>query len=120
MSLKQLSVLVFVGLAMLPVGADEDFISHYEYGEMLYSQPRGVSCIACHGETGKGRVITEFRDIHGKEQISGPDIRSKTLEEMYNALNSYHDIMPRYYLTDEEIRAIYDFLQEKTRKMGGN
>jgi hypothetical protein len=29
-------------LVLLPLllGANEDFISHYEYGEMLYSNPR--------------------------------------------------------------------------------
>jgi mono/diheme cytochrome c family protein len=98
---------------------DEDFISHYEYGEMLYTNPRGVSCVECHGEAGEGKVIAEFRDIHSKEQIKGPDIRNKTLEEMIRALNSYNDIMPRYYLTDEEIKAIYDFLKEKSKRTEG-
>jgi hypothetical protein len=32
---------------------------------------------------------------------------------MINSVNSYHKIMPRYYLTDEEVKAIYDYLQEK-------
>jgi len=98
------------------VSADEDFISHDEYGQMLYKFPRGVSCTECHGETGKGKVIAEFEDIHGKAQIVGPNIQSKTLDEMIQALNSYHEIMPRYYLTNEEIKAIYDFLKEKTKK----
>jgi len=93
--------------------ANEDFISHYEYGEMLYSQPRGVSCVECHGESGEGRVIVEFRDIHGKKVLRGPDIRKESLAAMVNSVNSYHKIMPRYYLTDEEIKAIYDYLQEK-------
>lgn len=96
--------------------AEEDFISHYEYGQMLYKFPRGVSCVECHGEAGEGKVIVEFRDIHGKKKISGSDIRQKSLPEMIKALNSYHEIMPRYYLTDEEIKAIYDFLQERNKK----
>jgi mono/diheme cytochrome c family protein len=93
--------------------ANEDFISHYEYGEMLYDQPRGVSCAECHGESGEGRIIVEFRDIHGKKILRGPDIRKETLTSMINSVNSYHKIMPRYYLTDEEVKAIYDYLQEK-------
>ena len=99
------------------VSADEDFISHYEYGQMLYTNPRGVSCVECHGEAGEGKVIAEFRDIHSTEQIIGPDIRNNTLDEMVQALNAYHDIMPRYYLTDEEIKAIHDFLKEKFKRM---
>lgn len=97
--------------------ANEDFISHYEYGEMLYKYPRGVSCVECHSEDGSGKLIAEFRDIHGKEQIIGADIRQVSLEKMIKALNSYHKIMPRYYLTDDEIKAIYDFLQEKTKRV---
>jgi mono/diheme cytochrome c family protein len=96
--------------------ADEDFISHYEYGEMLYNTPRGVSCSQCHGKRGEGTTIVEFRDIHGKQQIKGSDIRRETLHAMINSVNSYHKIMPRYYLTDEEVKAIYDYLQEKNRE----
>ena len=108
MGMKQL--LLFLPFLLL---ANEDFISHYEYGEMLYSQPRGVSCVECHGESGEGRVIVEFRDIHGKKVLRGPDIRKESFASMINSVNSYHKIMPRYYLTDEEVKAIYDYLQEK-------
>jgi len=95
------------------LSANEDFISHYEYGEMLYQQPRGVSCAECHGESGEGKIIVEFRDIHGKKILRGPDIRKETLASMINSVNSYHKIMPRYYLTNEEVKAIFDYLQDK-------
>ncbi|MDM5271718.1 cytochrome c [Sulfurovum sp. zt1-1] len=116
--LKRLILLLMISLFSTSfVNADDDFISHYEYGQMLYSYPRGVSCVECHGESGEGKVIAEFRDIHSKQQIIGPDIRQITLEKMIQALNDYHDIMPRYYLTDEEIKTIHDFLQEKYKRM---
>jgi mono/diheme cytochrome c family protein len=102
-------------LFILPLllGADEDFISHYEYGQMLYNNPRGVSCAQCHGKSGEGSTIVEFRDIHGKQALKGPDIRMMSLSQMINSVNTYHPVMPRYYLTDEEVKAIYDYLQEK-------
>ena len=102
-------------LLLLPLllSANEDFISHYEYGEMLYSNPRGVSCAQCHGQSGEGRVIVEYKDKEGKKAIRGTDIRKETLSQMIQSLNSYHKIMPRYYLTDEEVKAIYDYLQKK-------
>ena len=102
-------------LFVLPLllGANEDFISHYEYGEMLYNNPRGVSCSECHGKDGAGITIVEFRDIHGKQAIKGSDIRKESLQAMIKSVNSYHEIMPRYYLTDEEVKAIYDYLQKK-------
>jgi mono/diheme cytochrome c family protein len=93
--------------------AEEDFISHYEYGQMLYNNPRGVSCAQCHGKKGEGKVIVKFHDTHGKQALKGPDIRLKTLDQMIASINEYHPVMPRYYLTDEEVKAIYDYLQEK-------
>jgi cytochrome c553 len=116
-SLGELTYIMIIKrlLLLLPLllGADEDFISHYEYGEMLYNNPRGVSCSQCHGEEGAGTTIVEFRDIHGKQAIKGPDIRMESLQTMIKSVNSYHEIMPRYYLTDEEVKAIYDYLQKK-------
>ena len=102
-------------LFVLPLllGANEDFISHYEYGEMLYNNPRGVSCSQCHGKDGAGTIIIEFRDTQGKQAIKGSDIRKKGLQTMIKSVSNYHEIMPRYYLTDEEVKAIYDYLQKK-------
>lgn len=100
-------------LLPLLLWGQEDFISHYEYGEMLYANPRGVSCSQCHGKSGEGQIIVEFRDIHGKQALKGSDIRKDSLDDMIKSVNNYHKIMPRYYLTDEEVKAIYDYLQKK-------
>ena len=107
-------LLVFVPLLL---GASEDFISHYEYGQMLYSNPRGVSCAQCHGENGEGCVIVSFKDVDGKKKvIKGLDIRQKSLSTMIKSADVYHEVMPRYYLTNEEIKAIYDYLQKKNQE----
>ncbi len=98
------------------VAAQEDFISHYEYGEMLYHNPRGVSCAKCHGEDGKGKVIARYRDDKGEHALKGPDISDVDYVTLIEALNRSHSVMPRYYLTDEEIRTIYDFLKAKNKK----
>ena len=93
----------------------EDFISDYEYGEMLYANPRGVSCSQCHGKIGEGQIIVEYRDVDGKHILKGSDIRKDSLSSMIKAVNSYHKIMPRYYLTNEEVKAIYDYLKIKNK-----
>ncbi|HFS85453.1 MAG TPA: c-type cytochrome [Epsilonproteobacteria bacterium] len=93
--------------------SDETFISHYEYGEMLYQYPRGVSCVSCHGASGEGKEIARYKEEGEERKISGPDIRSVSLPLMAKAVNSDHEIMPRYYLTKEEIKAIFDYLQQK-------
>ncbi len=109
--ISEMKRLIF--LLPLLLSASEDFISHYEYGEMLYNNPRGVSCAQCHGKQGEGKVIVKY--LEGKEEkvIQGSDIRRKPLPQMVHTLNSFHEIMPRYYLTDEEVKAIYDYIQEK-------
>lgn len=107
--------LLWVFLPLMLWGG-EDFISDYEYGEMLYQNPRGVSCSECHGKSGEGQIIVEYRDIHGKEVLKGSDIRHKSLADMIKSVNSYHKIMPRYYLTNEEVRAIYDYLKIKNQQ----
>ena len=104
-------LLVFLPLLL---GASEDFISHDEYGQMLYNNPRGVSCSQCHGDTGEGCIIVSYKDVDGKKNvIKGLDIRQESLTSMINSVNTYHKIMPRYYLTNEEVKAIYDYLQKK-------
>jgi len=102
-------------LLLLPLflSANEDFISHYEYGQMLYNNPRGVSCSQCHGKNGEGEVIVKYHDEESEKIIKGSDIRKKSLLQMDNSLNNDHLIMPRYYLTDEEVKAIFDYLQKK-------
>ncbi len=84
---------------------------------MLYSNPRGVSCSQCHGDNGEGCVIVSYKDVDGKKKvIKGLDIRQKSLTEMIKSTDVYHEVMPRYYLTNEEIKAIYDYLQKKNQE----
>ncbi|HFS82775.1 MAG TPA: cytochrome c, partial [Epsilonproteobacteria bacterium] len=88
--------------------AGEDFISDFEYREMLYRNPRGVSCAACHGEHGEGKDIVSYRDDDNQTiTIRGVDIGHKTLAEIEAVVARNHPVMPKYYLTHEEIEAIY-------------
>ena len=109
-------------LILLPflLHGGEDFISHYEYGQMLYDNPRGVSCSQCHGTSGEGTMIVEYKDENGKKALTGSDIRRDNLETMIRSVNTYHQVMPRYYLTNEEVKAIYDYLQIKNREYLAN
>ena len=106
--------LLWVFLPLILWGG-EDFISDYEYGEMLYANPRGVSCSQCHGKIGEGKTIVAYKDENGKQLLRGSDIRKDSLSTMIKAVNSYHQIMPRYYLTNEEVKAIYDYLKIKNK-----
>jgi len=95
----------------------EDFISEFEYGQMLYQNPRGVSCVPCHGDRGEGQEIAKYMNQDGKKVVlRGPDIRGKSLKEIADAVGRGPGVMPRYFLTKEEIRAIYTYIQEVEKR----
>jgi len=93
---------------------ESDFITDLEYGEMLYNNPRGVSCASCHGDSGEGKNIVDYLGRDDRViTIRGVDIRYKSFEEIKKIVARNHPIMPKYYLTDEEVKAIYDYLSSK-------
>jgi len=103
-------------LFLLPLYSfgESDFITDLEYGEMLYHNPRGVSCASCHGDSGEGKNIVDYLGKGDKViTIRGVDIRYKSFDEIKKIVARNHPIMPKYYLTDEEIKAIYDYLLSK-------
>jgi len=108
-------------MAMLLICAkadSEDFISEFEYGQMLYHDPRGVSCAPCHGDRGEGRIIAGYTTSEGgKRFLRGPAIRNVSLEILANTIRKGPGVMPRYFLTDEEIRAIYRYLNEAENRV---
>ena len=91
----------------------EDFISEYEYGQMLYQNPRGVSCTPCHGDMGEGKNIVIYTNEEGKKEVlSGPNITNASLEDFINAIHNGPKVMPKYFLTQKEIKAIYKFIKQ--------
>ena len=94
---------------------------------MLYKQPRGISCSQCHGREGKGgqKIAKYYDKKRNPKLLRGVDITSYSLEDLKASLkNEYkennktkrHKIMPMYYLTDEEVQAIFDYLQYSNKK----
>jgi hypothetical protein len=124
--------LIFI-IYFISYGDEIDFITQYEYGELLYKNPRGISCIKCHGEKATGHTIATFthikNDIKYKCSIKGPDITHFSLDKFIKLLNptlkkekkkftkkqvceklTYGNSMPIYYLTHKEKRAIYTYI----------
>jgi len=103
--------------------SDNSFITQYEYGKMLYNNPRGVSCKECHGHNARGKVISSFKHIKKNKtfscQVKTNSITSIDLLKFRDKLNSkvikkkfkeseicnkliYGNIMPKYFLKKEE------------------
>jgi len=103
----------------------EDFISNYEYGAMLYKNPRGIGCIKCHGADAKGKIIATYRDNDNKEKkIIAPNIKKVSYKVFYERVKNSkilkngkfkkinYSVMPKYgYLVDSEIKAIYNYIK---------
>ena len=93
--------------------AEESFITQFEYGKMLYAIPRGIGCHHCHGPEGQGQEVARYQNKKGVQRtIQGGAIHSLSIEQFKHALEDATRIMPRYYLTDAEIRAIHLYLQK--------
>ncbi len=106
---------------------DESFLSLFEYGKMLYQNPRGISCTKCHGKTGKGgKKIAKYYDKHRNVKLlKSTNITNYSLKDLTASLkNQYrkngrrqrHRIMPMYYMTEQEILAIFTYLNSKNPK----
>ncbi len=100
-------------VSALGVLADDSFITQYEYGQMLYDNPRGIGCVHCHGKHGEGALIATYKEDGKKRLLEGPDIRKITISRLKASLVARHDVMPTYFLTDEEIKALHYYLTHK-------
>ncbi len=105
--------ILLLGLLLATGISAEDFITDFEYGQMLYRDPRGASCAACHGETGSGKLIGEYPDKTGRiVTLRGPDIRHATLQQIRNSVRKGAGVMPRYFLTEQEVKTIHAYLKK--------
>ena len=112
-----------------PLDINNSFITKFEYGKMLYNNPRGIGCNSCHGDDAKGKKIIDFKQEHDKKiyncNLSVPNIKdidyaifSEKInskknpnkkfekEEVCEKLIYYANVMPTYFLVEEEIEAI--------------
>ena len=108
-------------LFLLPVAlfAKASFITPMEYASQLYKNPRGIGCQHCHGEDAKGKLIATY--THKKEDrvLSGPPLNNLEYEKFYKELNRRKRGMPRYFLTQDEIKALYLYVTKDSNKTVG-
>lgn len=94
---------------------DNSFITKFEYGLMLYQNPRGIGCNKCHADDAKGSFIALYKDSKGNvHKVTAPDITTISKEKFYEVLKSTKSnslIMPTYFLTNDELDSIYFFIK---------
>ena len=112
---------IFIVSFLLTLVHSEDFISEYEYGQMLYKDPRGVSCASCHGTVGESTFIASYKKEDGSNRdFYSPDIRNLDMKKFKKALDKGGRIMPKYYLTNKEAEAIYKYIKSVNKDSSKN
>ncbi|CAD7287019.1 hypothetical protein LMG7974_00201 [Campylobacter majalis] len=98
-------------------GFGADFITKTEYAKMLYKNPRGIGCNLCHGEKAEGKIISKYlqKDRKTKQNLQKelvtPPINNISLDRFKQALSNPKSVMPSYFLTDEEILILYEYIR---------
>jgi hypothetical protein len=132
-------IFLFITTALLSKSDfSNSFITKYEYGKMLYKNPRGISCIKCHGQNAQGKKIASFVHIRNKIKynciIESKDITNISYKDFVETLDpklekakkkfkknqiceklTYGNSMPTYFLTNEELDSIYFYLKNKEK-----
>ncbi len=96
--------------------ANEDFITKDEYASQLYNNPRGISCALCHNIDGTSKLIAKYSHKNIPKELKTSQINTLNYEDFHKALNSRILGMPRYFLTDNEIRLLYYYLQKQKKE----
>lgn len=98
---------------LVSLHADDSFITPDEYADQLFHNPRGIGCHLCHGEAGEGKVIADYEENGKTKHFSAPAIYDLDFEHFSAALMTRRAVMPRYFLTDSEIKALFEYLHPK-------
>jgi len=98
------------------VFANSDFITPMEYASQLYNNPRGIGCQECHGKHGEGLVIAKYKHKNRDRIFVSPRINNVDFIKFKKVLNRRTKGMPRYFLTNQEIEALYFYLHSNDNK----
>ena len=117
------------------VDINNSFITKNEYGKMLYNNPRGIGCNSCHGNDARGKKMVNFKQETKDKKIYNcslvvPDIKNIDYQTFSAKINSkknpnlkfekeqvcekliyYANVMPTYFLVEDEIEANYYYIQ---------
>ena len=117
------NLIYLLPFAMVRLWGEASFITQMEYASLLYKNPRGIGCDRCHGKRGEGKLIAKYKitkqlkdgnstvTITLPKEFRAPAIRGMSYEAFSKALRKKLEGMPKYYLTQGEIKALYFYLQ---------
>jgi mono/diheme cytochrome c family protein len=104
---------IFFVTVTLFASENDSFITAEEYAQHLYENPRGIGCIKCHGKRGEGMVISSYKHKGKTKVLKTTEINSLSYEAFRSALQSRRGVMPKYFLTSSETKALFDYLHKE-------
>ena len=109
--------IIFIFFVFLIVQAKviDSFITEKEYAEHLYKNPRGIGCNKCHGKKGEGMVISTYKHKDEERTLRTNEINTLGYEAFAAALEEKRSVMPKYFLTSKEIKALYNYLHTENK-----
>lgn len=106
---------IFLFIFLFTCSFAEDFITPYEYGKMLYQNPRGIGCDKCHGIKGEGKIIATYKSRGKNKKLVAPPIYNLKERVFLNSLTKKSKVMPKYFLTKDEMKSLYYYIQESSK-----
>ncbi len=113
--MKKLSAFALLFLLSDTLPAEVSFITESEYASQLYHSPRGIGCFKCHGEKGEGKLIATYKHKGEKKSFHPPAINHLDFESFNAAMKERQKGMPRYFLTQQEIITLYNYLHPEEK-----
>lgn len=106
---------IFLYIFILTSIFADDFITPFEYGKMLYQNPRGIGCDRCHGIKGEGKIIATYKSKGKKHKLVAPPIYNLKERVFLNSLTKKSKVMPKYFLTKDEMKSLYFYIKEASK-----
>jgi hypothetical protein len=106
-------ILILLFCAAVVAKEKDSFITEKEYAQHLYENPRGIGCNKCHGKKGEGMVISTYKHKGVSKVLATKPINSLSFKEFEAALEEKRSVMPKYFLTVKEIKALYNYLHHQ-------
>lgn len=113
---------VLFAFLLFALAEQASFITPLEYAKMLYFNPHGIGCNNCHGVKGEGGFIASYESFDKKsgkslkQMLKAPNIVGLDYEKFKKAILNPKSIMPSYSLTDNEIAALYVYINDLFKK----
>ena len=109
-------VLILVIISTLTAKDKDSFITESEYAEHLYNNPRGIGCYKCHGPKGEGMLISSYKHKGKTKELRTQEITSMSYAQFRQAMEAKKGMMPKYFLTEREIKALYNYLHKQSKE----